>query len=125
MKSQVELAVPGLRLGLELLRAVLAHDRDAGLGEDAELLDRDVLDRREDLDVSSPDLGRARARGCRRRGARRARGSAPPRDPRLAAGQAAVAAVGEEALASQTVHRPQSWISVDARRLAGARGRPP
>jgi len=40
-----------LRLGHEVLGAVLAHQLDAGLGEHRELLDRHVLDRREDLHV--------------------------------------------------------------------------
>ena len=45
-------------LRLEILRAVLAHDLDSGLGEDRQLLDRDVLRRGDDRDgVSdlSPD----------------------------------------------------------------------
>ena len=98
--------------------------RDAGLGEHAELLERDVLDRREDLDVrvAPRDLRRARARGCRRRARRRGRGSAPPREPRLAAGDAAVAAVGEEALGRRTiVHRPPSWTSATPAACSRAR----
>ena len=42
----------GLGLGLELLGAVLAHQRQPGLLEHAQLLERDVLDRREQLDVA-------------------------------------------------------------------------
>ncbi len=41
----------GPRLRLEVLRAVLARDGDPRLGEDAELLERDVLDGGEDLDL--------------------------------------------------------------------------
>ena len=52
-----------LGLGLELLGAVLAHDRQAGLGDHAELLERDVLHRGEQL-----DLGRVAAGLLRRRG---------------------------------------------------------
>ena len=50
MKSQVSSGVR-LRLRLELLGAVLARECDAGLGEHAELLERDVLDGGEDLDA--------------------------------------------------------------------------
>ena len=104
---------PGGRLGLELLRAVLAQQRDAGLGQRAELLRRHVLDGREHLDRVRVAAGRgtprrssrARARGCRGRARRPATRSAPPHDPRLAAGHAAVAAVAEEAL--RVAHRAQ------------------
>src|SRR5437016_13627303 len=43
-------------LRLEILRAVLANDLDSGLGEDRQLLDRDVLRRRDDRDRVA-DLG--------------------------------------------------------------------
>jgi hypothetical protein len=60
MKCQRNVAGPR-RLGLELLRAVLAEQRDARLRERAELLERDVLDRGEQLDVAG-----SRPRGAAR-----------------------------------------------------------
>ena len=63
------IAVLGV-LGLEVLRAVLADPRDAGLDECAEVLERDVLRRRDDLHVAGIP---PRARG--RRGDPLARGS--------------------------------------------------
>ena len=47
------------RLGLELLGAVLAEQREPGLAEHAHLLQRDVLDRGEDLDLGgvAPRVG--------------------------------------------------------------------
>jgi hypothetical protein len=47
-----QLGVRG-RLGLEVLRAVLASQRDAGLGQRADVLERDVLRRGEDLDAGA------------------------------------------------------------------------
>src|SRR3954451_21020425 len=57
-----ELGVGG-RLGLELLGAVLPQQREPGLVEDVEVLERDVLDRREQLDVVSVAAGLARRLG--------------------------------------------------------------
>ena len=50
MKCQRNARMGG-RLRLEVLRAVLADQRDPGLGERPELLERHVLDRGEDLDA--------------------------------------------------------------------------
>ena len=50
-------------LGLELLRAVLAEQREAGLGQHADVLDVDVLDRGEQLDVGGIAPGAARGGG--------------------------------------------------------------
>ena len=46
----------------ELLRAVLADERDAGVGEDLDVVGGDVLDRDEDFDVGGVPAG---ARGRR------------------------------------------------------------
>ena len=74
MKSQVKRVAERSALADQVLRAVLAHQRDAGLGERAELLERDVLDGGEDLDVAgsarpvaAARSPRARARGSRAR----------------------------------------------------------
>ena len=40
-------------LRLQLLRLVAAGDRDAGLGERGEVVDRDVLDRRDELHLGA------------------------------------------------------------------------
>ena len=50
----------GRRLGLEVLGAVLAGELDPGLGERAELLERDVLDGRQDLHAAGQLLAHAR-----------------------------------------------------------------
>ena len=47
-------------LGLEVLRAVLAHDLDSGLGQDGHVLDGDVLRRGDDV-TSGPTSSRTRA----------------------------------------------------------------
>jgi hypothetical protein len=50
-----ERVAPALVLGREVLRAILADDVDAGVGEQGELVDRQVLRRDDDRDVF-PDL---------------------------------------------------------------------
>ena len=78
MKCQRKRVGPGRGLGLELLRAVLAEQRDAGLGEHAEVLDVDVLDRGEQLDVAGiAARARARRRRSPRARGRRSRARAP------------------------------------------------
>ena len=52
-----------LGLGLELLGAVLTHQRPTRLLQDVELLERDVLDRREQLDLGRVAAGLARGFG--------------------------------------------------------------
>ena len=51
MKSHVNAPGTRLRLGHQVLGAVLADELYPAVGEPAELLDRHVLDRREDLHV--------------------------------------------------------------------------
>ena len=72
-----QLGVRG-RLGLELLGAVLAHEREARLGEDAHLLERDVLDRGQQLDLVRVAAGLLRRHGGSPRAPPRSR-RAPPR----------------------------------------------
>ena len=105
MKSSASRVAEPLGPRRQVLLAVLARQRDAGLDQRAGLLDRHVLDGGADLDVRRrparpepppPRSPRARARGWRAPGPGRGRGSAPPRHPRLAPRDAAVAPVGEE-----------------------------
>ena len=111
-------AVRGV-LGLEVLGAVLADARDAGVGERAEVLERDVLRRRDDLDVArvAPPLARAAAAAIRSRVEAPSR---QPRDASLPAGGAVVAAVREEA---RVAHRAQPAVVdlLDARRAQPGR----
>ena len=101
-------------LACELLGAVLAEQREAGLGERAEVLDVDVLDGGEQLDVGGVAAGALRgggdllahAVGVRAHADGVEAGSRAPHDPRLAARDAAVAAVGEEQLVAGA-HRAQ------------------
>ena len=105
---------PALGLGHELLGAVLAQERDAALGQRVELARVQVLDRGEDLELVRVAPGAARSPRARPRGSRPpARRSAPPRHPGLAAGRAAVAAMGEEQprVGAQIVHTPTSWTA--------------
>ena len=91
----------GRLLGLELLRAVLAEQLEAGLGERAEILGRHVLHRREQLDVVRIAAGAAGGGGDLGAhpvgvGADARAAQRPPRHARLAPGHPAVAAVREE-----------------------------
>ena len=51
MKSHVNRSPADRLLGQQLLDAVLADERDARLGEHRQVLGRDVLDRRQQLDA--------------------------------------------------------------------------
>ena len=75
VRLQVADEVPAERVGvlgvlsLELLRAVLAYDLDAGVDEHAQVLECDVLDRRDDGDAVADlraDALVVRAHGLRR-----------------------------------------------------------
>ena len=133
MKSQVKRVAPALLLGDQRLRRVLAHERDAGVGERAHQLDRHVLDRRQDLDlrrVSTRTPRRPRRcapappPGARPPGRRRAALPGEPRQPGLAARDAAVAAVGEEQL-RMAAHADARERDVLRRRAPRARGARP
>ena len=78
-------------LGQQVLGAVLAHQLDAGLGERGQVVGRTYLIAAQDLDLAGRSA-RARARGSRAR----AGVNIAHHEPRLAAGDAVVAAVGEE-----------------------------
>ena len=116
MKSQVSSGWAAA-LACEVLGAVLADERDARLGERAELVERHVLDRGEQLDVArvAPGGGDlvADARQVRRaRGRRRGRGSAaatrsPPGGPVTPPSRR----WEKKRSGSHIVQSPQSWTS--------------
>ena len=103
---------PALVLRGQVLLAVLADQRHPGLGQDAHLLERHVLGRRQHLDPLAGDLAHPLEVGGDPRPGRCLRsGPAPqpsldPDEPGLAPGPAAVAAVGEEALPLAAVQSP-------------------
>ena len=104
-------------LRLEVLRPVLADDLDPGLGEHGHLLERDVLRGGDDGDPRAdlvPDPLVALADLVRRQ-----------RDHALAAGQAAVAPVGEEEVRVAERAEVGALDLRDARRAQRPLGRAP
>ena len=108
-------AGPVLRLGLQLLGAVLADQVDAGVGERAELGGLEVLDGGQQLDAGRVAADALARGGDRARGRARRRRSGRPRDPSLAPGGVALAAVARRSARRRSCTGPVSWTALDAR----------
>ena len=123
MKCHVELRDAAAALASSSCARFSPTTRDPGLGERAELLDRDVLDRGEDLGSSvAADLVAHLARGWRRRARVEAADQLRHATPAWRPVTPPSRRWEKKRSASQIVHRPKSSISVHAGRLRRARG---